>query len=110
MLMQSCTLMVHFSAALLCTGNFRSLHSLNHVLSCWLAPASAEKNLKAIRTIMDRLPPDTRLAFVGDGPSRTELEEFYADMPQVKFMVSQGLQALGAALCGGRGTESCTLW
>ncbi len=72
-------------------------------LSLILAPICAEKNLKAIRVIMDRLPPDTRLAFVGDGPSRTELEEFYADMPQVKFMVSQALQALGTALFDERG-------
>ena len=50
---------------------------------------------------MDRLPLDTRLAFVGDGPSRTELEQFYADMPQVKFMVSRSLQALGTAPFGG---------
>eukprot|EP00891_Asterochloris_glomerata_P003976 jgi/Astpho2/3976/e_gw1.00063.105.1_t len=61
----------------------------------------AEKNLKAIRDIMDRLPPDTRLAFVGDGPSRTELEEFYADMPQVKFMGLLRGEDLSAAYASG---------
>lgn len=38
---------------------------------------------------MADLPADTRLAFVGDGPERAALQQEYADMPNVKFMVSQ---------------------
>ena len=97
------SLVVHSAAAPLCTGSLSHITALASVLSCCLAPVCAEKNLKAIRVIMDRLLPNTRLAFVGDGPSRAELEEFYADMPQVKFMVSQGLQALTTAIIGERG-------
>lgn len=47
----------------------------------------AEKNLKALRTIMETLPQQTRLAFIGDGPEAAELKRHYADMPNVKFMV-----------------------
>ena len=32
--------------------------------------------------------PEARLAFVGDGPSREDLEEHFKDMENVKFMVS----------------------
>lgn len=45
-----------------------------------------EKNLAVIKKVMEEIP-EARLAFVGDGPSRAELEEHYADMPNVKFMV-----------------------
>ena len=50
--------------------------------------STAEKNLKALKTIMASLPSTTRLAFVGDGPERAALQQHYADMPNVKFMVS----------------------
>lgn len=36
----------------------------------------AEKNLKFLRDILERVP-GARLAFVGDGPSRQELEEYF---------------------------------
>lgn len=49
---------------------------------------TAEKNLKALKTIMAGLPSTTRLAFVGDGPERAALQQHFADMPNVKFMVS----------------------
>ena len=49
---------------------------------------TAEKNLRALKTIMTRLPSTTRLAFVGDGPERDALQQHFADMPNVKFMVS----------------------
>ena len=49
---------------------------------------TAEKNLTALKTIMTSLPSTTRLAFVGDGPERSALQQHYADMPNVKFMVS----------------------
>jgi len=48
---------------------------------------SAEKNLKALKIILKELPADTRLALVGDGPERAALQQEYADMPNVKFMV-----------------------
>lgn len=49
---------------------------------------TAEKNLTALKTIMTSLPSTTRLAFVGDGPEKAALQQHYADMPNVKFMVS----------------------
>lgn len=49
---------------------------------------NAEKNLRALKTIMTLLPSTTRLAFVGDGPERDALQQHFADMPHVKFMVS----------------------
>lgn len=58
------------------------------VVSSNLPLLSAEKNLKALKTIMASLPGNTRLAFVGDGPERAALQQHYADMPNVKFMVS----------------------
>jgi len=51
-----------------------------------------EKNLKALKIIMQELPANTRLAFVGDGPERAALQQEYADMPNVKFMVSLQLR------------------
>ena len=50
--------------------------------------AAAEKNLQALKTIMQGLPSDTRLAFIGDGPEAANLKQHFADMPNVKFMVS----------------------
>jgi glycosyltransferase involved in cell wall biosynthesis len=52
----------------------------------------AEKNLKALKIILKELPANTRLAFVGDGPERAALQQEYADMPNVKFMVSLQLR------------------
>lgn len=46
----------------------------------------AEKNLFVLKDMMAKLP-GARLAFVGDGPSRVQLQEHFADMPEVKFMV-----------------------
>lgn len=37
---------------------------------------------------MASLPSTTRLAFVGDGPEKAALQQHFADMPNVKFMVS----------------------
>ncbi len=36
---------------------------------------------------MQDLPATTRLAFVGDGPERAALQQEYAEMSNVKFMV-----------------------
>ena len=55
---------------------------------------TAEKNLKALRTIMETLPQQTRLAFIGDGPEAAELKQHYADMPNVKFMVRHATSSL----------------
>lgn len=41
-----------------------------------------EKNLEFFKMLMDRLP-NVRLAFIGDGPYRMELEEMFAGMPVV---------------------------
>lgn len=41
-----------------------------------------EKNLGFFKMLMDRLP-EVRLAFIGDGPYRKELEEMFIDMPVV---------------------------
>ncbi|XP_019187659.1 PREDICTED: sulfoquinovosyl transferase SQD2-like [Ipomoea nil] len=41
-----------------------------------------EKNLDFLRRVMDRLP-DTRIAFIGDGPYREELEKMFSGMPAV---------------------------
>lgn len=46
----------------------------------------AEKNLFVLKDMLQRLP-GARLAFVGDGPSRKQLQEHFADMPNVMFMV-----------------------
>ena len=59
-----------------------------NICQLWCCLLAAEKNLKAIKTIMKDLPSNTRLAFVGDGPERAALQQHYADMPNVKFMVS----------------------
>lgn len=47
----------------------------------------AEKNLKALKDILQRLPEGTRLCFVGDGPARAELEQHFTGQPVV-FTVS----------------------
>jgi sulfoquinovosyltransferase len=41
-----------------------------------------EKNLKFLRDILQRVP-GARLAFVGDGPAREELEEYFKGTPTV---------------------------
>ena len=50
-----------------------------------LTHTCAEKNLAVIKGIMEQVP-GSRLAFVGDGPARKELEQIFAGMPVV-FMV-----------------------
>ena len=58
-------------------------------VSCLLTSyiLNAEKNLKALKTIMASLPSATCLAFVGDGPEKAALQQHYSDMSNVKFMV-----------------------
>jgi sulfoquinovosyltransferase len=46
----------------------------------------AEKNLFVLKDILQKIP-GAYLAFIGDGPSRKQLQEHFKDMPNVKFMV-----------------------
>ncbi|KAI4324462.1 hypothetical protein MLD38_029951 [Melastoma candidum] len=41
-----------------------------------------EKSLEFLKSVMDRLP-DVRIAFIGDGPFRSELERMFTGMPAV---------------------------
>lgn len=52
-------------------------------LLLYVGRLGAEKNLKALRDIMDHLPTGCRLALVGDGPERQALEEHFAGRPVV---------------------------
>uniref|UniRef100_A0A0E0BWY7 Glycosyltransferase subfamily 4-like N-terminal domain-containing protein n=1 Tax=Oryza meridionalis TaxID=40149 RepID=A0A0E0BWY7_9ORYZ len=48
-----------------------------------------EKNLDFLKTVMDRLP-GVRVAFIGDGPYRSELEKMFEGMPAVFTGMMQG--------------------
>ena len=48
----------------------------------------AEKNLEALRGILERLPSNACLCFVGDGPSRPDLAKHFEGLP-VYFTVSR---------------------
>ncbi|XP_010256624.1 PREDICTED: sulfoquinovosyl transferase SQD2 [Nelumbo nucifera] len=48
-----------------------------------------EKSLDFLKRIMDRLP-DVRIAFIGDGPYREELEKMFSGMPAVFTGTLQG--------------------
>ncbi|XP_010558362.1 PREDICTED: sulfoquinovosyl transferase SQD2 [Tarenaya hassleriana] len=48
-----------------------------------------EKSLDFLKSIMDRLP-NARIAFIGDGPYREELEKMFAGMPAVFTGMLQG--------------------
>ncbi|GKV05982.1 hypothetical protein SLEP1_g17928 [Rubroshorea leprosula] len=48
-----------------------------------------EKNLDFLKRVMDRLP-DARIALIGDGPYRVELEKMFAGMPAVFTGMLQG--------------------
>lgn len=48
-----------------------------------------EKNLDFLKRVMERLP-GVRIAFVGDGPYRAELEKMFAGMPAVFTGMLQG--------------------
>ena len=53
-------------------------------LLLYVGRLSDEKQIEHIRPTLEALP-NTRLALVGDGPARAELERYFADLP-VKFM------------------------
>ncbi|KAA8516319.1 hypothetical protein F0562_016612 [Nyssa sinensis] len=48
-----------------------------------------EKSLDFLKRVMDRLP-DARIAFIGDGPYREELEKMFTGMPAVFTGMLQG--------------------
>ncbi|XP_042039363.1 sulfoquinovosyl transferase SQD2-like [Salvia splendens] len=48
-----------------------------------------EKNLDFLKSVMDRLP-EARIAFIGDGPYRAELEQIFHSMPAIFTGMLQG--------------------
>lgn len=48
-----------------------------------------EKNLDFLKRVMDRLP-EARIAFIGDGPYRAELEQIFEGMPAIFTGMLQG--------------------
>ncbi|KAJ6826772.1 sulfoquinovosyl transferase SQD2-like [Iris pallida] len=48
-----------------------------------------EKSLDFLKRVMDRLP-GVRIAFIGDGPYRSDLEKLFSDMPAVFTGMLQG--------------------
>ena len=44
-------------------------------------PTAAEKNLEALKGILERLPSNAVLCFVGDGPSRPNLAKHFEGLP-----------------------------
>lgn len=58
-----------------------------------------EKSLDFLKSVMDRLP-EARIAFIGDGPYRAELEELFSGMPAV-FTGMLGGEELSQAYASG---------
>ncbi|MGQ9849649.1 MAG: glycosyltransferase family 4 protein [Aggregatilineaceae bacterium] len=56
---------------------------------------SHEKQINTIRTVLERVP-DTRLAIVGDGPARADLEKHFAGTPTVFTGYLQGQELWSA--------------
>jgi glycosyltransferase involved in cell wall biosynthesis len=56
---------------------------------------SSEKQIEHLKPVLERVP-GTRLAIVGDGPARADLEKYFADTP-TKFMGYMTGQALSEA-------------
>ncbi|CDY40313.1 BnaA10g27550D [Brassica napus] len=48
-----------------------------------------EKSLELLKSVMDKLP-EARIAFIGDGPYREDLEKLFAGMPAVFTGMLQG--------------------
>ena len=69
-------------------GDGAALHASikNADLTC-ISPC-AEKNLEALKGILERLPSNACLCFVGDGPSRPDLAKHFEGLP-VYFTVSR---------------------
>lgn len=58
-----------------------------------------EKSLDFLKKVMDRLP-GARIALVGDGPYRGDLEKMFKDMPAVFTGMLQGEELSQAYACG----------
>ncbi|GJN24218.1 hypothetical protein PR202_gb11949 [Eleusine coracana subsp. coracana] len=58
-------------------------------LIIYVGRLGVEKSLDFLKSVMDRLP-GSRIAFIGDGPFRAELEEMFSDMPAVFTGTLQG--------------------
>ncbi|XP_009407545.2 sulfoquinovosyl transferase SQD2 [Musa acuminata AAA Group] len=58
-----------------------------------------EKSLDFLKSVMDRLP-GVRIAFVGDGPYRPELEKMFSGMPVVFTGMLQGVELSQAYASG----------
>ncbi|TVU40160.1 hypothetical protein EJB05_13610 [Eragrostis curvula] len=58
-------------------------------LIIYVGRLGVEKSLDFLKSVMDRLP-GARIAFIGDGPFRPELEEMFSNMPAVFTGTLQG--------------------
>lgn len=58
-------------------------------LIIYVGRLGVEKSLDFLKRVMDRLP-GSRIAFIGDGPFRAELEEMFSGMPAVFTGTLQG--------------------
>lgn len=58
-----------------------------------------EKSLDFLKRVMEKLP-DARIAFIGDGPYREELEKMFSGMPAVFTGMLQGEELSQAYACG----------
>ncbi|CAA0832857.1 Sulfoquinovosyl transferase SQD2 [Striga hermonthica] len=58
-----------------------------------------EKSLDFLKRVMDRLP-EARIAFIGDGPYRVELEKIFSGMPAVFTGMLQGVDLSQAYASG----------
>lgn len=68
-----------------------------------------EKNLKALRAVLEALGPAAHLAFVGDGPYRPELEAHFAGT-QTTFTVGSLTKLLRRMLSAAIGSQACIVW
>ncbi|KAJ3700446.1 hypothetical protein LUZ61_004151 [Rhynchospora tenuis] len=68
-------------------------------LIIYVGRLGVEKSLDFLKGVMDRLP-GARIAFVGDGPYRGELEEMFRGMPAVFTGTLQGEELSRAYACG----------
>lgn len=82
----------------LASGKMRSHLSQGHPeapLMLYIGRLSAEKEIDRIKPVLEAIP-EARLALVGDGPYRAELEKHFADLP-VHFVGYLAGEALASA-------------
>ncbi len=68
-------------------------------LLLYIGRLSAEKEIDRIRPILEAMP-NARLALIGDGPYRAELEAYYADTPTYFAGYMQGVELATAYASG----------